>query len=296
MEKMEIIDEQHRIYAIDYKLLEQGHLPSELTYISSDKNNVYLHCKGMKVAITNKTPCLWYFSYTVNNNQNLAHINPESVELLTIPEYIHKTTELQDNSCLYWLPHVSQGIEFTNKIMYDNKIKYSYNFDYLYWDCETASLNGEMANAKNPTSFICMIQMLHVVCDHITGLPLSYNYSLLILEWYREQFNSDIIKKEYPKIKIVFLPTSQLLAINFLLKLQSIDRHTMLIGFNASSSLIKTLTNPEYKALRTNKYFHAIKHTINPGFDWEMIMRESGQASSIHMKKSTKQVKTNFYC
>lgn len=58
MEKMEIIDEQHRIYAIDYKLLENGHLPSELTYISSDKNNVYLHCKGMKVSVNNKTPCL----------------------------------------------------------------------------------------------------------------------------------------------------------------------------------------------------------------------------------------------
>lgn len=98
------------------------------------------------------------------------------------------------------LKYTQEGID---KVVYDNKLKYAFDYDLLWFDIETLSSNGNFPSVTNPQAMIISIQFTHVKA----GYPKTYLYVIERFEKYIQPWENIIYK---------FFTTSQILAGEFL--------------------------------------------------------------------------------
>lgn len=152
-------------------------------FISADKYQVYIHANGTRYAIKEHLEILNDYTLEIEKNGLVGHIVESSMKKISVPEYIKARQENKKQFAknvsydeagepvrayateeFFDFPR-HKSPEFQSKLMYDMGMKYSYNYDMLYYDIEAAKTNDEFPDFKNQSAFVTVITLCHVKKD-----------------------------------------------------------------------------------------------------------------------------------
>lgn len=170
--------------------------------------------------------------------------------IITVDEY---SKQYVRNS-KFGLTHMMSK-ETTQRIINAGESGYDYNYDKLYFDIETASYDSQFAGYENDTAFVTVITFLH---NGIKNL-----YTLFAVD-------DPSVLGRHQDANIVHFKSSQEMCIDFLKYLRDIQRTTIVMGFNSSSS--SPISIPKDGRF---EYIDKV-HIHQLGFDIPMIMKVAG--------------------
>lgn len=148
----------------------------------------------------------------------------ETVPINEVSRKIIKTDKItlsdyQENKLDLWtFPNINHTL--IQKIISDNKLKLSFDFDYLYFDIEAVSTDNNFAKYDNPNAFITSIQFIH------NGNKFIYTLNLY---QYLFKTQSDISYK--------YFQSCQDLSSAFINYLRNLNKYTLILGFSSNSDM-----------------------------------------------------------
>lgn len=208
--------------------------------------------------------------------------------MVSLNKYNNHVHNNKENPSPFKFPKIN-SIEFNTKILYDQNIKYNYEYDILYYDLESMTTDNRFASLDNPHAIVSIIQMRHV----IEGKRFDIVYTL---KKYAGTYNLSKIHEQHKGVIIKHFESEQLLCIHFLAFLQQLKRTTIVTGFYSSGTFINNITKADLKELdESNPMFAALKTKSQLGFDLPFVIERSTQSGNLHIYKSVKKLNGQMY-
>ena len=192
----------------------------------------------------------------------------QSTTKVALSEWKRHTKPLKSlaNHNLFALPDFSKGFATSvkttlTKIVYDNKLKFNYDFNLLIWDIETVATNSDFPTHDNPTAYVTCIQFYH-----------KHEFNIYTLEQYRGQFT------EPENTSFAYFKHPAQMCQAFYKYLETLNTQTLIIAFNGNSDTLGTETNidPETETKTTTEEHIKMFSREVYGFDLPFILSRAG--------------------
>lgn len=154
----------------------------------------------------------------------------QSTTKVALSEWKRHTKPLKSlaNHDLFALPDFSKGFATSvktamTKIIYDNKLKFNYDFNLLIWDIETVATNSDFPSYDNTRAYVTSIQFYH-----------KNEFNIYTLEHYRGRFT------EPENTTFTYFKHSSPMCLAFYKYLETLTTQTLVIAFHGNSDMLRT--------------------------------------------------------